>query len=112
LILVGGTASIRGEDSLHGQSLVMQMRETLTNLAAVVATAQGQQATDAAVDEHRSFALYRDLRVYHPKLSDRHSIEAMLQEAFPPTCRIELRNAELCRPELLVEIEGVAGLEP
>jgi chorismate lyase/3-hydroxybenzoate synthase len=112
LILVGGTASIRGEDSLHVQSLAMQMRETLTNLAAVVASAQGQSALDAGpVDERRWLALYRDLRVYHPKLTDRKPIEAMLQEAFSSSCRIELRRAELCRAELLVEIEGVAGLE-
>jgi chorismate lyase/3-hydroxybenzoate synthase len=106
LILVGGTASIRGEDSLHLQSLPQQMRETLTNLAAVVASAQGT----ALEDERAALARYRDLRVYHPNLPDREAIEAMLREAFPASCRIELRRAELCRAELLVEIEGVAGL--
>jgi chorismate lyase / 3-hydroxybenzoate synthase len=41
-VLVGGTASILGEDSLHMTSLSMQMSETLTNLASVVETAQAK----------------------------------------------------------------------
>jgi enamine deaminase RidA (YjgF/YER057c/UK114 family) len=108
LILVGGTASIRGEDSLHVDSLTPQMRETLTNLAAVVASANGAELGDERV----WLARYRDLRVYHPKAEDRPAIEKLLREAFPASCRIELRKAELCRAELLVEIEGVAGLQP
>lgn len=113
LILVGGTASIRGESSLHLQSLALQTRETLTNLAAVVASAQGERFDDTKpTNERQWLARYHDLRVYFPKSPDRGAIEAMLRDAFPSSCRIELRRAELCRAELLVEIEGVAGLEP
>jgi len=42
LLLVGGTASIRGEDSLHKSSLSLQMIETLTNLASVVENGTGE----------------------------------------------------------------------
>ena len=112
LILVGGTASIRGEDSLHLESLPLQMRETLTNLAAVVASARDTTLDGDSGDEGRWLAQYRDLRVYHPRAADREPIRAMLRDSVPPSCRIEMRTAELCRAELLVEIEGTAGLEP
>src|SRR5205814_10312109 len=39
LLLVGGTASIRGEDSVHAENLKQQTRETLENLACLVASA-------------------------------------------------------------------------
>src|SRR4051812_29811335 len=44
-VLVGGTASIRGEDSLHLTSLSQQFEETLENLASVVAAAHGAPRT-------------------------------------------------------------------
>ncbi len=90
-LLVGGTASIRGEDSVHLGDLHGQVAETLTNLAAVI-TAAGA-----------SFALV-DVRVYHrPEVNP-----ADVQPLLPSAWRVEWVAAELCRPELLVEIEGLA----
>jgi chorismate lyase/3-hydroxybenzoate synthase len=112
LILVGGTASIRGEESVHSASLPLQLSETFTNLASVVEAARvkaGLRAVRAA-DEGESLGRYRELRVYYPRAEDAGTIERMVRRAFPTECRIELVRAGLCRAELLVEIEGVAGL--
>jgi chorismate lyase/3-hydroxybenzoate synthase len=109
LLLVGGTASIRGEDSVHPKDLRQQTRETLENLACLVATASGAKYSS---DQQRAYLRpYQHLRVYHPRLSDRQGIGQMLSDAFGNHPQIEFVRAELCRSELLVEIEGAAQLD-
>jgi hypothetical protein len=107
MILVGGTASIRGEDSLHQTSLAKQYEETLTNLASVVEAAH---ETDGSRDQAEWLARFRDVRVYYPRAVDAESLGKMVCETFGGDCRVEMCRAELCRAELLVEIEGVANL--
>lgn len=109
LLLVGGTASVLGEDSAHCGDLSAQTRETFANLASVVGAALGEesgQSSDAAL-----LARYRSLRVYYVRGGDVPALRDALQAAFPSSTRIETVQADLCRPELLVEIEGVAGLD-
>jgi hypothetical protein len=52
--------------------------------------------------------------VYYPRAADGEALAAMTRGALGGDggCRIEMRRADLCRSELLVEIEGVARLEP
>jgi hypothetical protein len=92
LVLVGGTASIVGEASVHLDDLPRQTEETLTNLAVF-----------APLD------CYRDLRVYYPDPARLDELRSLLKDAFPGAERVEWVRADLCRAELLVEIEGVAG---
>lgn len=110
LILVGGTASIRGEDSLHMTSLQMQMAETLTNLASVVQAAHAKSALGEDIVEAEWLKRYREVRAYYPRSTDGEWLEAQARAAFGGECRVEMRRAALCRAELLVEIEGVARL--
>lgn len=110
LLLVGGTASIVGEESRHVGDLEAQANETFRNLAAVVASAAGHRPSeDAAADDLLPvLAAFRDLRVYHPRLDDREAILALVERRFPALGRLELLQASLCRPELFIEIEGLA----
>jgi hypothetical protein len=113
LILVGGTASIQGEDSVHRASLSGQLTETVTNLASVVGAAHARvgssfHATNGAAGW---LACYRELRVYYPRAEHGAFLERAVRDQFPAGCRVEMVRADLCRPELLVEIEGVAGLQ-
>jgi chorismate lyase/3-hydroxybenzoate synthase len=110
LILVGGTASIKGEDSLHSASLSLQFQETLTNLASVVEAAHPKTAAAKPLPEQHWLNCYTDLRVYYSRAQDGDALAAMTRKAFSDRCRIEMRRADLCRSELLVEIEGVATL--
>jgi chorismate lyase / 3-hydroxybenzoate synthase len=112
VVLVGGTASIVGEASRHQGDLARQIEETHRNLAAVMAAAAGPAASAAPDDAGPSFwlATYRELRVYYREKSGRDEIVDRVLRAFAGAPRIEVRQAELCRPELLVEIEGVAEL--
>jgi chorismate lyase/3-hydroxybenzoate synthase len=109
LLLVGGTASVRGEDSVHIDDLSSQCRETYVNLAALVSAALGRKLTPS-VKLPRLLACFRDLRVYFPDRAHEREIEQSIQENFPNLGRLEMLHADLCRAELLVEIEGIAHL--
>ncbi|MEM9556150.1 MAG: hypothetical protein AAGC60_17970 [Acidobacteriota bacterium] len=118
LLLVGGTASVVGEESLHQGDLEAQLHETLRNLATVVhvGVLNGHRQVDAPLpgdDElWPQLARFRNLRVYHPRRGDRECLRRALLEQLGDTVELELLEADLCRPELLVEIEGVAELAP
>lgn len=114
ILLVGGTASIVGEESRHLGDLSGQISETLSNLAAVVRSACGEPATAhfEGPEALRVLAEYRELRIYHREARALGVILGRVGEAFPGVTRIETRQAELCRGELLVEIEGLAVLPP
>jgi enamine deaminase RidA (YjgF/YER057c/UK114 family) len=105
LVLVGGTASIRGEESVHVDDLRGQTAETFENLAALVRSAAEGRA-GAGLDA------FRELRVYHFHDADRGAIAELVGRAFPALDAVAYARADLCRPELSVEIEGVAELPP
>jgi chorismate lyase/3-hydroxybenzoate synthase len=112
LLLVGGTASVRGEDSVHADDLASQLRESFLNLAALTGAAAGRKptATAAAATVSRLLATFRELRVYYPNPKRTREIESAIRAAFPSLRQLEMLHADLCRAELLVEIEGVADL--
>jgi chorismate lyase/3-hydroxybenzoate synthase len=101
-LLIGGTASIRGEESLHDGDLPRQIDETLRNLSSVVQAAK--------LDESNPLACFRQLRAYHPRPADETELQKQIRAHFPNVARPEILRADLCRGELLVEIEGVAEL--
>jgi hypothetical protein len=78
--------------------LPRQVEETLRNLAVF-----------APLD------CYRDLRVYYPDPARLDELRGLLEDAFPGAGSvggIQWVRADLCRADLLVEIEGVAMLDP
>jgi len=133
VIFVGGTASIRGERSAHREDLERQAHETIENLAAIVAAAserfhrEGEPARPELAKPNGShvngvgcewrgdedwLALFRRLRVYYVQREHGAPLEALLARTFPAAREIEWVQADLCRRELLVEIEGVADAAP
>jgi len=112
-LLVGGTASVRGEDSVHAGDFHAQAEQTLQNLSTLVAAAI--QGTDGAEGDRKCpdpLGLFRSLRVYHPRAENRLAAMRLVQERFPAVQEVEVLRTDLCRSELLVEIEGVADLGP
>jgi enamine deaminase RidA (YjgF/YER057c/UK114 family) len=103
LLLIGGTASIVGEDSQHRSDVEAQLAETLTNLEALIAAAHGDAEPSGS-----PLTQLIDLRAYIARAEDAPRIRAVLAERCPCAARIDLAIARVCRPELLVEIEGVA----
>ena len=105
VVLVSGTASIIDSESHHVGDVAAQTRETLDNIAALISAdnfrRHGQAGLGATLDD-MAF-----LRVYVKRKED----YAVVRDA----CRARLGDvpvvytvADLCRPELLVEIEGIA----
>jgi chorismate lyase/3-hydroxybenzoate synthase len=102
-LLIGGTASILGQDSEHDDDLEAQTRETCRNIAALIS---------AAAPDHIAASLdaLSSLRVHVRETHHVPAVEALLDELVPNVPIVELVEAPLCRRELLVEVEGVAEL--
>ena len=102
-LLVSGTASVVGEDSLHRGSIEGQIEETLRNLEAVVGAGwSGASPADL-----------QDWLVYVPNADDAIPVSSAIRARWPHAAsRIVIREQSLCRPELLVEIEcaGFRGI--
>jgi len=104
-VLVSGTASIIDSESHHIDDVGGQTRETLDNIAALISEdnfrRHGQTGLGATLDD---MAL---VRVYIKRQEDytvvRNACRARLGE-LPVLYTV----ADVCRPELLVEIEGIA----
>jgi chorismate lyase / 3-hydroxybenzoate synthase len=98
-VLIGGTASIRGEESMFPGDVAAQAGETFENLRALV------RAAGPSYD----LSSFAALRVYYAGEVDVPTIAALVAPAFARAAHVEYVRADLCRPELLVEIEGVIG---
>ncbi len=92
MLYVSGTAAIRGEESLVGVSAAEQTRITLENIDVLLNESGCQQA--------------ESLRVYIKYKEDFPQIKEVV-EAYAPGDAIYL-FADICRDELLVEIESIA----
>lgn len=111
-ILVGGTASVVGEDSRHEHEVVAQAHETFTNLSELIRAADGTADLPAARRQApQRLRRFTDLRVYYMRPSDQATLKVLIRENFPTVREIEWCRADLCRSELLVEIEGVAEVK-
>ncbi|HEX8523794.1 MAG TPA: hypothetical protein VF669_16175 [Tepidisphaeraceae bacterium] len=128
LLLVGGTASICGEDSVHVESVSLQLDETFENLATLVDASRpsplpfpsrsagtpygrGENAPPTSqAGLEVALSHYRYLRVYYRHNRDVRQITDAVTNAMPRLLSVEYIQAELCRQELLAEIEGLAHL--
>ena len=107
LAIVSGTASIVGEESRHPEALAAQLGETLENLASIAGAVQ--RRARLAPSGH-PLERYREVRAYVVRPADLPSVARGVREAFPRLRRLEIAEADLCRPELLVELEGMLEL--
>ena len=111
VLLVAGTASVTGEDTIHPANLAAQAEEIFLNLAAIVGCAEGIQP-EACINGHYDELLdqFRKLRVYVVRPSDVGKIRNIVEHRFQSLDEVEYVHARLCRPDLLMEIEGVADV--
>lgn len=101
-LFISGTASIVGHQSLHGSDVVAQTRETLANLGAVITEANrklGEQKFDL---RHIFF------RVYIRYAADFSLVRNEMQRHIGGTIKAAFVQADICRSELLLEIEATA----
>ncbi|MBM4033509.1 MAG: dioxygenase [Planctomycetes bacterium] len=104
-ILVSGTASIVDSETRHVGDVEAQTHQTLDNIEALIARSNFQAHGAAAAG-----AALKDLvlaRVYVKRQEDYAKVRAICRARLgelPATFAV----ADVCRPELLVEIEGIA----
>jgi chorismate lyase/3-hydroxybenzoate synthase len=109
LLLVAGTASIRGEQSMYQGDLAAQLDETARNLRALIGAAEEREATaDGSGDPLASFI---ELCAYYVRPEDAGAIESYVNENFAAAAKLQMVQADICRADLLVEIEGIARLQ-
>ena len=103
LLFISGTASIVGHHTRHADDVVEQTRETLRNIDAVLQQAQMRGAAGLTLAD-----LY--YKVYVRRAADWPWIRAELQAATGESARSIALQADVCRLDLLVEIEATGFL--
>ena len=106
LLFLSGTASIVGHQTLHTGDVRSQTTETLANIEAVVAQ------TNLLVQGARKFHLHDlQLRVYVRHADDVDAIRSVFAAHLAPDQQVRFLQADICRSDLDVEIEGIAWRE-
>ncbi len=98
-LFVSGTASIVGHESRHRGDVAAQTHETAENLRIVMVEAQKQGFT---ADKARM-----RFKVYLRNPDDLDAVRTIVRAEFPGVRDMLFLHAEICRPELLVEIEAM-----
>ena len=106
VVLVSGTASIVGHESAFPGDPARQAEETMRNIEAVLDAASVPGKRGALGSRLRSLRVY----VRCPEHTD--TIRAAILEYSGATVPIAWLQAQICREELLVEIEATALLDP
>jgi chorismate lyase / 3-hydroxybenzoate synthase len=94
-LAISGTAAVVGHASTHEGDLDAQLNETLTNLEALLATA----------DMPAGFDTHSPLKAYVRRSTDATRVREILHQRLPGV-PVLLMHGDVCRRELLVEIDG------
>lgn len=103
-LFVSGTASVLGYESAHPGNLEAQLDEVLRNLASLIASARV-----ARPELEASLGADSLLKVYVRDAEDLARVEAALSTRLPETAQRRVVHGEICRSELLVEIDLLHG---
>lgn len=94
-LAISGTAAVLGSDSHHLRDVAAQTAEAITNLRALLASAKLP-----------AFAAASPLKVYVRDPADVASVSAVLARELAASVPRLLLQGDICRRELLVEIDG------
>lgn len=98
---VSGTAAIRGEQSVDASSVEQQTIRTIENIAHLVSK---QNLVKYGCYPYE--LKYTQLQVFVKHAADYEVIKNVVEQAFP-NLKVVYSVADVCRSELLVEIEGI-----
>ena len=104
-LLLSGTASIVGHASQHADSLRAELDETLSNLDSLLGAARERAPTLSPHLDGTS-----RLKVYVRDAADADAVAAQLEARLGTRVPWLMLHADVCRRELLVEIEGMHGV--
>ena len=102
---ISGTASIVASESCHVNDAEAQTEQTIDNMERLIAlenfSRHGAEGLGATLND------LAKIRVYLKRATDLEKCRAICERRFGQVPALYL-VADICRPELLVEIEGVA----
>ncbi len=113
-LFIGGTASVCGEASAHIGNVEAQSTETLNNLAHLIAEASRVRggAMPTKVDVATELRRFESMRIFFVKPEHAEMIVNIVWpyvDHLEPS-HFEIVRTDICRRELLVEIEGTARI--
>jgi enamine deaminase RidA (YjgF/YER057c/UK114 family) len=107
VLFISGTASIVGHTSLHASDVLAQTRETLANIKSVLA-----EANRSSMQSQRGGAEFNltdlNYRVYVRNPADLAQVRHELQQCVGSALKAVYLKADVCRQDLLLEIEASA----
>ncbi|HVY80717.1 MAG TPA: hypothetical protein VG994_07030 [Steroidobacteraceae bacterium] len=104
LVLISGTASIVGHASRHPGDVRAQLAETLTNVASVL-----QRAAGLAPGITPRLGAESLLKIYLREEALLPDVESLVREHLPAQSPLLILHADVCRAELLVEMDCLHG---
>lgn len=108
LLFVSGTASILGHATVHGGDVVAQTTETVANLAAVVEEANRCSAPGVGAWRLDDLAY----RAYVRHAADLGAVRDVLRKSLDSATEVVFVQADICRADLLVEVEAFGMRTP
>ncbi|MBU2663849.1 FkbO/Hyg5 family chorismatase [Actinoplanes bogorensis] len=104
-VYVSGTASITGHESRHEGDLVRQTHLSLENIARVIGASN---LWEHGIGDGYFLANLDHIKVYVRHAEDIPVVRGICERAFSPAAEVRYLNVDVCRSDLLVEIEGIA----
>ncbi|HLR86279.1 MAG TPA: hypothetical protein VK064_00180 [Wenzhouxiangella sp.] len=104
LLLISGTASVVGHQSVHEGNVAAQLEEVIRNVEHLAETAADRVGRSALA----GFSESTLIRVYVRHSRDWPMVEKRLRQRWPAV-RLAGLKGEVCRSELLVELEAVTA---
>ncbi len=104
IIYISGTASIQGHESLHPDNAIEQCKIITKNLTALL---NKENLEPHGIVRSISIKDINQIKVYIKKQEHFEEIERYFKEIFSKNAEIVFLYADICRTELLVEVEGI-----
>lgn len=102
-LFISGTASVLGHASEHLDNVTAQARETLHNIKALVTEANN----NIEGSTHFDWQQPDSIKVYLRHQQHQSAVTEILRRQLKPANPIMFLQADICRRELLLEVEGI-----
>ncbi|MDG1249826.1 MAG: Rid family hydrolase [Gammaproteobacteria bacterium] len=102
VLFISGTASITGHETQHQDQALAQLQECLCNIEQLLITAEQHHFPKTALEN------MLQLKVYIKHAEDYAELRAALATRLGALEHVQFFHADMCRRDLLVEIEAIA----
>jgi chorismatase len=103
-LFISGTASIIGSETVHSDNLGAQCATTLENIAELVS---GRNLMRHGIEADLTVRDIDKVKVYVKPGADLTEVRRICEATLSDTADVHYANVDMCRDDLLVEIEGI-----